>query len=95
MSQTLRPKHSVRLKLTGTCFGVDQLSASQQVKAKKPEDCKPVSALEIPDNCIRELDYVQLKTFLTLKAPKGSYDVDSFDLSDYHSVIRMINQKWA
>lgn len=57
---------------------------------------KPVSALELPDNCIRELDFVQLKTYLMLAIPQG-LDQDALEktVSDYHSIVRMINLKWA
>lgn len=58
-------KHSIRTSL----FGEDLASLSRP--PLDPSQLKPVSALEIPDNCIRELDFVQLKTYLALAIPSG------------------------
>ena len=42
-----------------------------QNKKVDPATLKPVSALDLPDNCIRELDFVQLKTYLAVAIPTG------------------------
>ena len=52
--------------------------SSLQQKPVDPASIKPVGALELPENCIRELDFVQLKTYLTLAVPTG-LDVDALE----------------
>ena len=89
-----KPKAPRKVQIRQSLFGEDISSLAH--KPVDPSQLKPVSALDIPNNCIRELDFVQLKTYLMLASPSG-IDMDQLEkqVADYHAIVRLINQRWA